>query len=71
MSKPVYINKALFHMLVVEWFKRVIEGYEDLEDDQGVGGGGVNCSKSGSIYRYLETDRESTRHSPTDNSSDV
>jgi len=38
MSKPVYINKALFHILVFEWFKRVIEGYEDLEDDQGVEG---------------------------------
>jgi len=37
-------------MLVFEWFKRVIEGYEDLEDDQGVGGGALNCSKSGSIY---------------------
>jgi len=32
MSKPVYKHKALFHMLVFEWFKRVIE------DDQGVGG---------------------------------
>jgi hypothetical protein len=38
MFKPVYKNNALFHILVFEWFKRVIEGYEDLEDDQGVGG---------------------------------
>jgi len=38
-------------MVVFEWVKRGIEGYEDVGDGQGVGGGAVNCSKSGSICR--------------------
>ena len=30
MSKHVYINKALFHVLVFEWFKRVIKSHRGL-----------------------------------------
>jgi hypothetical protein len=78
MSKLVYINKTVFHMLLFEWFKRVIEGYEDLEDDQEVGelltaqnlGALQKWFKLMARDRYLKTDIESTRHSPRDNSSD-
>jgi hypothetical protein len=53
MSKPVYINKDLFLLLVFEWFKRVIEDYEDLEDDQGLGGGLLTAQDLGAFAELL------------------